>query len=257
MPNIALVLCYKGTAYHGWQSQKNACAVQDAVEKAILKCTGQSVRLFGCGRTDAGVHAGIYLANYFADEIIPCARLPFALNCALNQDIRILDAFICGDDFNARFSCLKKQYTYSIYDKKISSPFYSDFSMFYPRGADENAMEHAAKSFIGTHDFAAVRSLGTAVRSTVRTVYQCDVLREGGFVKIRITADGFLYNMARTIAGTLIAVSEGRLCADDIGKLLISGRREQAGDTCPAHGLCLTKLSYDDFELESCDIPWL
>lgn len=247
MPNIALILAYNGGAYHGWQSQINAVSVQDTVEKAIFKRTGQRVRLHGCGRTDAGVHAAAYVASYEDCGQVPADRLPFVINSALPPDIRVYNAFCASDDFHARFSCVKKQYTYTIFDGKIANPFYDPFSMFYPRGADHDAMARAAEYFVGEHDFNAFRSLGTEVKSTVRTVYRCLVERSGDFIKIKITADGFLYNMARTMAGSLIAVSEGRLKPEDIGELLVSGRRERAGDTCPARGLMLTSLTYPDF----------
>jgi len=243
--NIALRLKYTGTHYHGWQTQKNAVTVQETLESAIRATVGHPVRLTGCGRTDAGVHARDYVANFFTDSSIPLERLPLAINTKLPDDIVVLSAREVPRDFNAIGSCRKKEYTYLIYNSRLRDPFYKDRAYFYARPLDEEVMRAAARQFVGTHDFAAVRSVGTEVKSTVRTVYYYEVERRGELLELRVCANGFLYNMARAMAGSLIYASEGKFAPEDIPKILLSGNRTLAGPTVPPDGLYLTKLWYD------------
>ena len=204
MRNIVLFLTYLGTAYHGWQMQKNLPTVQETLEKAIAMVVGHSVHVTGCGRTDAGVHAKCYVANFYTESTIPVDRLPYALNTHLPQDIVVTKAFDTHERFNAIASCARKEYTYLIYNSRLKDPFYVDRAWFYPKHLDENVMRRAGQQFVGTHDFAAVRSVGTDVKSTVRTVYYYDVERKGDLIELRVCADGFLYNMARAMAGTVV-----------------------------------------------------
>ena len=171
MRNIALFLTYLGTDYHGWQVQKNLPTVAETMEKAAAMVVGHPVHMTGCGRTDAGVHARCYVANFRTSSTIPCDRLPYALNTHLPQDIVVTKAFEVHENFNAIGSCVRKEYTYLIYNSRIKDPFYVDRAWFYPKHLDEKVMQAAADQFVGTHDFAAVRSVGTDVKSTVRTVY--------------------------------------------------------------------------------------
>ena len=175
MRNIALFLTYLGTRYHGWQVQKNLPTVAETVEKAAAQVVGHSVHITGCGRTDAGVHARCYVANFRTTSTIPVERLPYALNTHLPCDIVVTKAFEVNENFNAIGSCVRKEYTYQIYNSRLKDPFYVDRAWFYPRHLDEGIMQSAASQFVGTHDFAAVRSVGTDVRSTVRTVYYYNV----------------------------------------------------------------------------------
>lgn len=246
MRNIALSLRYEGTRYHGWQVQKNAVTVAGTLEAACAAVVGHPVHLTGCGRTDAGVHAMAYIANFRTSSRIPAERLPYALNTHLPEDIAVLRATEVSEGFNAIGSCIKKEYTYQIYNDPMRDPFYVHRAYFYPKRLDEGLMQQAAAQFIGTHDFAAVRSVGTDVRSTVRTVYDCNVTREGKLLRLRISANGFLYNMVRAITGTVLYVAEGKLRPEDIGPILDSGNRTLAGPTAPPGGLYLTRLWYEE-----------
>jgi len=246
MRNIALFLTYVGTNYHGWQVQKRDISVGQTLEEAAAKIVGHRVKMTGCGRTDAGVHARYYVANFHTTSSIPVDRLPYALNTHLPEDIVVTGAMDVHENFNAIGSCVRKEYTYLIYNSRIRDPFYVDRAWFYPKHLDENIMQQAASQFVGTHDFAAVRSVGTDVKSTVRTVYYYDVIRDGDLIKLKVCANGFLYNMARAMAGTVVYAAEGKIDPSQIGALLESGNRTAAGPTVPPGGLYMTKLWYDD-----------
>ena len=245
MRNIALILMYEGTAYHGWQAQKNAVSVCETVQNAVSKVMGHRVKVTGCGRTDAGVHARNYVANFHTESRIPVDRIPYALNTHLPADIVVREAFVVPDAFNAIGSCVKKEYTYQVYNSRIRDPFYVNRACFYPTHLDEAVMQRAADQFIGTHDFAAVRSVGTNVKSTVRTVHHFEVERQGNLILMRICANGFLYNMARAMAGTVIYAAEGKFSPEDIGDILEKGDRTAAGPTLPPGGLYMTQLWYE------------
>ena len=249
MRNIALKLMYNGTAYHGWQVQKNAVSVAETLQRALVMVCGDAVRLTGCGRTDAGVHAEHYIANFHTNSRIPIDRLPFAVNTHTPEDIVVKEAYDMPDDFNAIGSCLKKEYTYRIYNSRIKNPFYVNRAYFYPKHLDEAVMDRAARAFEGTHDFCAVRSVGTETRTTVRTIYYCYVIRAGELLELKVCANGFLYNMVRAITGTVLYAAEGKLTAEDIPVILDSGNRTLAGPTVPPGGLYLTKLWYEDERL--------
>ena len=213
MRNIALRLMYNGTAYHGWQVQKTQATVAETLEKGLAAVCGHPVKVTGCGRTDAGVHAEWYIANFRTASTIPCDRLPLAVNSRLPEDIVVCQAFEAADAFNAIGSCLKKEYTYRIFNSRIRNPFYVHRAYFYPKRLDEAVMDRAARAFEGTHDFRAVRSVGTETRTTV------------------------LY------------AAEGKLTPEDIPVILASGNRTLAGPTVPPGGLYLTKLWYEDERL--------
>lgn len=246
MRNIALFLTYEGTAYHGWQVQKRDVTIGQTMEEAAAMIVGHPVKMTGCGRTDAGVHARRYVANFRTTSTIPVDRLPYAMNTHLPEDIVVTGAMEVHDDFNAIGSCVRKEYTYLIYNSRIRDPFYVNRAWFYPKHLDETIMQQAASQFVGTHDFAAVRSVGTDVKSTVRTVYYYNVERKGDLIELKVCANGFLYNMARAMAGTVVYAAEGKIKPDEIGMLLESGNRTAAGPTVPPGGLYMTQLWYDD-----------
>ena len=246
MRNIALKLMYNGTAYHGWQVQKNAVTVCETLEKAIAKITGEKVHLTGCGRTDAGVHAEHYIANFKTNSRIPVERFPYAINTHTPEDIAVKEAYEVAEDFNAIGSCIKKEYTYRIYNSRFKNPFYVNRAYFYPKHLDEEFLNRAANYFVGTHDFRAVRSVGTETKSTVRTIYWCNVERSGDLLELKVCANGFLYNMARAMAGTVVYAAEGKIKPAEIGAILDSGNRTAAGPTVPPGGLYMTHLWYDD-----------
>lgn len=249
MRNIALKLMYNGTAYHGWQVQKTEVTVAETLERAIGKVCGERVHLTGCGRTDAGVHAEGYVANFHTNSRIPIERLPFAINTHTPEDIAVTAAFEVEEEFNAIGSCLRKEYTYRIFNSRVKNPFYVNRAYFYPKRLDEDVMDRAARAFEGTHDFAAVRSVGTNVRSTVRTIDYCRVCRSGELLELKVCANGFLYNMVRAITGTVLYAAEGKLTAEEIPQILDSRDRTLAGPTVPPGGLYLTKLWYGDERL--------
>ena len=245
MRNIALRLSYDGSAYHGWQVQKNEISVAETLETALTKICGHPVKTVGCGRTDAGVHALRYCANFRTDCRIPIDRFPLAVNSRLPGDISVSDAVEAPEDFNAIGSCLKKEYIYRILNSAVPDPFLQKRACFYPQRLDLSLMQQAARAFEGTHDFRAVRSLGTETKTTVRTVYWCRAEKEGNLITVSICADGFLYNMCRAMVGTMVYASYGKLLPEEIPHLLQIGDRRLTGPTMPPQGLYLNRIWYD------------
>lgn len=243
--NIALRLRYDGSRYHGWQVQKNDISVAQTLEEALTQVCGHRVKTVGCGRTDAGVHALSYCANFRTDCPIPAERLPLAVNSRLPGDIAVERALDAPEDFNAIGSCIKKEYIYKILNSNIRDPFLDKRVCFYPQGLDMALMSAAARAFEGTHDFKAVRSLGTETRSTVRTVHWCRAEKQGDIITVAICANGFLYNMCRAMVGTMVYASYGKLSPGDIPTLLEKGDRRLTGPTMPPQGLYLNRLWYD------------
>lgn len=245
MKNIALRLRYDGSRYHGWQVQKNAITVAQTMEEALAKVCGERVKLTGCGRTDAGVHALRYCANFHSDCTVPVDRMPLAVNSRLPDDIAVVDAVEVPDDFNAIGSCVKKEYVYKILNSRIPDPFLADRVCFYPQRLDISLMQAAARAFEGTHDFKAVRSEGTQTKTTVRTVYWCRTEKDGDLITISICANGFLYNMCRAMVGTMVYASYGKLIPEEIPALLEKRDRRLTGPTMPPQGLYLNRVWYD------------
>ena len=245
MKNIALRLRYDGSRYHGWQVQKNAVTVAQTMEDALAKVCGERVKLTGCGRTDAGVHALRYCANFHSGCTVPVDRLPLAVNSRLPDDIAVVDAVEVPDDFNAIGSCVKKEYVYKILNSRIPDPFLADRVCFYPQRLDISLMQAAARAFEGTHDFTAVRSEGTQTKTTVRTVYWCRAEKDGDLITVSICANGFLYNMCRAMVGTMVYASYGKLIPEEIPALLEKRDRRLTGPTMPPQGLYLNRVWYD------------
>ena len=245
MRNIALRLSYDGTNYHGWQTQKEDVTVQETLERAVEKIVKHPVHVTGCGRTDAGVHALRYCANFRTEGTIPIARVPLALNSRLPGDIAVSDAVEVPADFNAIGSCIQKEYIYRIHNSRIRDPFLDRGACFYPQELDIARMDAAAAAFQGTHDFAAVRSVGTETKTTVRTVHWCRAEKAGDIITVSVCADGFLYNMVRAIVGTLVYASYGKLEPADIPALLERGDRRLTGPTMPPQGLYMNRVWYD------------
>ncbi len=255
MRNIAVVLSYNGEKYHGWQIQKNAVTVQETLLNAASSLFSCDVKVIGCGRTDTGVHAKKYVASIRAETEMPDERILTGLNALLPSDIAVHAVKSVALDFHPVISSVKKEYTYYIHTGSVRNPFYVGRAFFHPWQLDTDAIASAASHFVGTHDFASMRTLGTDVKSTVRTVYECEVKKEGNIISIRISADGFLYNMARTIVGTLLLVGRGKINSDDIPLILKSGDRSRAGATAPACGLYMTDVFYPaHFEIPECYI---
>lgn len=242
--NVKILLEYDGSNYHGWQRQKNALTIQEVVEEAVYKVTGEKVKVIGAGRTDAGVHARGQVANFHTNCRIPVERLPYAINSHLPEDIVVKGAEEVPDDFHARYSAKAKVYTYTIYNAPFPSPLMRKYSYFYPHILDVEAMQEAAKAFVGIHDFTAFRASGSPVKSSIRNVMRLEVKKNKDVITIEVEADGFLYNMVRIIAGTLLEVGSGKRTPEEIPSVISSRDRERAGITLPAHGLCLEKVVY-------------
>ena len=245
MRNIALRLKYDGSAYHGWQVQKTDISVAETLENALSKVCGHPVKTVGCGRTDAGVHALRYCANFRTDCAIPTDRVPLAVNARLPGDIAVVDAVDAPDEFNAIGSCIKKEYVYKILNSSIRDPFLDKRVCFYPPRLDFDRMAEAGRAFEGTHDFRAVRSVGTETKTTVRTVHWCRAEREGDLISVYVCANGFLYNMVRAIVGTMVYAAYGKLEPDEIPRLLELGDRRLTGPTMPPQGLYMNRIWYE------------
>lgn len=244
MKNIAMRLTYDGKNYHGWQYQKNGITVQQAVEEALSKITGEEIKVTGCSRTDAGVHALDYVMNFKTETNIPTEKIPYALNYHLNGDITALSAWEEDENFNARFSSKGKRYIYKIWNGKMRNPFYRGYSWYLPYELDRENMKKAAEYFIGKHDFSAFMAAGGSQKTTVRTIKECSVAENSELITVTVAADAFLYNMVRIITGTLAEVGMGKIEPDDIPKIIESGDRRESGLTAPPEGLFLQEVFY-------------
>ena len=245
---ILLEISYNGSAYHGWQSQgkSGVMTVQGVLSDVFEKLFAGECSVTGVSRTDAGVHALRYFCTLEAKNAnIPCASLPYAANSLLPDDISVISASECPDDFHARYSCVAKEYIYLVYDTPQRDPFLSRraWHRFYRLNVEE--MDRAAKQFVGTHDFTSFCCAQSDQEDKTRTVYSCGVSRKSnGIVEISIKGNGFLYNMVRIIAGTLVGVSEGKFKPGEIPAILESRNRACAGMTAPAFGLYLKDVFY-------------
>ena len=242
---ILLTVSYDGTAYVGWQYQDNGPSIQDEIEKALQKALGTFVRVTGASRTDAGVHALGQRAHFDTCSSIPPEKYPFVLNRYLPEDIRVTEARQVPEDFHARFQAVGKMYTYRIHNAPHASAILRNCTAHVPVQLDEEAMRRCAQPLIGTHDFIAFCAAGGQAKTSVRTIDFFDVQRQDTEVTLRVHGNGFLYNMVRIIAGTLIDVGHGRLPEDCIARALESKNRLDLGVTAPACGLELTRVEYD------------
>ena len=242
---ILLTVSYDGTAYVGWQYQDNGPSIQDEIEKALQKALGTFVRVTGASRTDAGVHALGQRAHFDTCSSIPPEKYPFVLNRYLPEDIRVTEARQVPEDFHARFQAVGKMYTYRIHNAPHASAILRNCTAHVPVWLDEEAMRRCAQPLIGTHDFIAFCAAGGQAKTSVRTIDFFDVQRQDTEVTLRVHGNGFLYNMVRIIAGTLIDVGHGRLPEDCIARALESKNRLDLGVTAPACGLELTRVEYD------------
>lgn len=240
-----LTIAYDGAPYHGWQVQKNAPSVQKTLQEAICAITGEERTVTGCSRTDAGVHALEYVCH--TEKIdIPNERLPQALNAHLPPSISVKRARTADENFHARYSCIGKEYLYKIYNSRIRDPFSVGRALFYPEPIDVEALSFVSEELCGTHDFRAFMAQGSKIVDTVRTVRHCTLSRNGDFVYLTVSADGFLYNMVRIMVGTVLDAARGKYLRGDIQKIIASGDRKNAGFTAPAHGLYLNRVFYPE-----------
>ena len=209
--NIALKLMYVGTAYHGWQVQKNAVSVAETLEKALSTVVCHPVKCTGAGRPDDGVHAEVYIDTFHTRSSIPTDRIPLAVNTRLPDDIVVVKATEVPEHFNAIGSCLRKEYTYRIYNSRLGNAFYVNRAWFYPKHLDESIMQRA-----------------------------------GDLIECRVCANGFLYNLVRAMVGTCVYAAEGKFAPEDVSAILESRNRTAAGPTVPPGGLYMTQLWYDE-----------
>ena len=241
---IKLVIEYDGTGYFGWQRQARGPSVQQTIEDALRGLTGEKNILHAAGRTDAGVHAMGQAAHFDTESRIPPEKFSFALNGILPADIRIKDSSLADESFHARFDAKQKHYRYVMHNAPQASAILRNQSMHVPYQMDLEKMRRAAAYLIGTHDFAAFAGSPCNVKTTVRTVYSIDITQSGSLVVIDVIGNGFLYNMVRIIAGTLLYAGIGKLLPEDIPAILESKDRHRAGSTAKPQGLFLVEVRY-------------
>lgn len=247
MRRLLLTLRFDGSRYHGWQVQPNGVTVQQALQDAVEAVTGVRAGVTGCSRTDAGVHAEMFCCTFDTDCAVPAARVPAALNASLPRDIAVYDCREVAADFHPRYAAMGKRYVYRIWNAPQRNPFLEGRALHWRDRLDEPALTRQAADFLGRHDFTAFCAAGSAVEDRVRTVRAARVDRQGEQVVFTVEADGFLYNMVRIMAGTLLDIAAGRLPPGCIPALLAGRDRTAAGRTAPAHGLYLQRVWYPPF----------
>lgn len=244
MRNIKLLIEYDGTNYFGWQIQKVGSTVQGTIEKAIMKATGEVVELIGSSRTDSGVHARGYVANFKTNSTIPGNKFRDAINTRLPDDIVVLLSEEVSNEFHSRYDSKGKTYTYSILNSEIPIAIGKNY-VYHVRGKfDIEKMQETCQFFIGTHDFKSFKSDGSSVKTTVRTISDLHIEVGNNNIKFFITGDGFLYNMVRIIVGTLLQVGRGTKTPMDIKRIIDFPDRRGAGMCVPALGLVLEEVFY-------------
>lgn len=248
MRRIKLVVAYDGTHYHGWQLQPREITIEGVLNQAISALTGEEIQVIGASRTDAGVHALGNVAVFDTDSRIPGDKYAYALNQRLPADIVIQNSVEVSENFHPRHQNCRKTYEYTILNRKFPLPEYRNTAYFYYGSLDVAKMQQAAQVFVGEHDFAAFCSAGAQVQTTVRTIYSLDVASDGELIRICVQGNGFLYNMVRIIAGTLLEVGKGRMNVSQVSDIIASCDRGQAGPTAPALGLKLIEIRYDNLD---------
>ena len=247
MPTLKLTIEYDGTNYVGWQRQATGLSIQGLLEDALAPIEGTPVTVHGAGRTDAGVHATGQVASARLTRQLSESTLARAVNAVLPQDVRVVAVEAAADTFHAQFSARAKTYEYRIVNAPCVSAFLHRYVWHVPQPLNLTAMRSAAAALIGRHDFAAFQGAGSNVATTVRTILTLELEDGGGFAQpivLRITGDGFLRHMVRTIAGTLVEVGVGRWQASRLQAILEARDRACAGPTAPPHGLFLTHVAY-------------
>ncbi|MBO5369275.1 MAG: tRNA pseudouridine(38-40) synthase TruA [Clostridia bacterium] len=244
MQNIKLILQYDGTNYHGFQIQPSVTTIQGTLEDAVFKITGENIRVNGCSRTDAGVHAVCYCAGFCTNSPIPADRMSLVLNNNLPDDIIVLSSEAVDEDFHPRFSCVAKKYRYRINTASLPTVFSRNYEWQIKKTLDIGRMRDAAEYIVGTHDFRSFMTSGPDMETTVRTVYSLDVEQNGDYADIFIKADGYLYNMVRIITGTLVLAGEGRISPGYVAEIIEKEDRSFAGPTAPPQGLSLYEVYY-------------
>ena len=245
MKRIGIIVAYDGTNYSGWQIQPNAVTIQGVLNETLSRLLGEKIEVMGASRTDAGVHALGNVAVFDTNTRIPGEKISYALNQFLPEDIRIQLSEEVEADFHPRYTDSEKTYQYRILNRRFPVPTERLYSYFYHYKLDVNKMREAVSYVIGEHDFASFCGAGAQVKSTIRTITAMDVFRDGDIITIQVSGTGFLYNMVRILAGTLIEIGNGQYPPERMGEILKACDREAAGPTAPAHGLTLMGIRYE------------
>lgn len=245
MKRVKLVVAYDGTNYCGWQAQPNGITVEGVLNQALSELLKEEIHVIGASRTDSGVHSLGNVAVFDTDSRIPAEKISYALNQRLPADVVVQDSTEVAGDWHPRHCNSRKTYEYRILNRTFPLPTRRIDTYFVHYLLDMKQMRDAAKLLEGTHDFKSFCSVNTSVEDTVRTIYSCEVFQEGEIITIRVTGSGFLYNMVRIIAGTLIQAGLGRMDPKQITDILAAENREAAGPTAPAHGLTMIGIEYE------------
>lgn len=248
MRRIRLIIEYDGSNYAGWQVQENGLAIQQVVEGALFKLTGETVFVTGSGRTDARVHARAQVAHFDTASRIPADKFAFALNTMLPADIRVKHSDEVDDSFHARFSAKRKHYRYTVLLGPHAGAFTRNTALHVHKPLDFMIMDEAAKLLLGQHDFKAFMAANTNIKNTHREIYLSGWSADGPLLYYDIEGSGFLYNMVRIIVGTMLEIGSGQLPVNCISAALKSGSRSDLGATAPAKGLTLMRVVYDNFD---------
>lgn len=245
MKRIKLTVAYDGTDYCGWQIQKNGITVEEVVNRALSRLTGEEITVVGASRTDAGVHARGNVAVFDTDTRIPAERIAYAVNALLPEDVVVVRSEEVPAGWHPRKCVSVKTYEYRILNKEFPDPVRRRDTYFVSFSLDIERMRRAAEYLKGEHDFKSFCSAQTAVETTVRTIYDLDIKKEGEIITIRVRGNGFLYNMVRIIAGTLAGVGRGYFEPEDMERVLEAKDRTKAGVTAPPQGLTLVGIEYE------------
>lgn len=244
MKRVMLIVAYDGTEYYGWQAQSSVITVEEVLNRELSALLNEQITVIGASRTDSGVHAMGNVAVFDTETRIPADRICYALNQRLPDDIVIQESREVPTDFHPRFTDTKKTYEYRVYNATHPMPLNRRYTHFVYTDLDVDRMQAAANYLIGEHDFVSFCSVNTQVKSTVRTIYSLDVIKNNQEIIIRIQGNGFLYNMVRIIAGTLIQVGNHYYEPEKVAWMLEQKDRTVAGPTAPAKGLTLVKIEY-------------
>ena len=245
MKRVKLVVAYDGTNYHGWQVQDNGITIEEVLNRTLSELVQEDIKVIGASRTDAGVHACGNVAVFDTESRIPGDKFSFALNQRLPEDIRIQESCEVDADFHPRYADTVKTYEYNILNRRFELPSKRLYAAFCYYPMDIERMNQAAAYLVGEHDFKSFCSAGAQVQTTVRTIYAVNVTKADDMVHIRITGNGFLYNMVRIIAGTLMQVGTGLMEPEQVKEILEARDRSKAGPTAVAKGLTLVEIRYE------------
>lgn len=246
MKRVRMIISYDGTNYCGWQTQINGITVEEIINRELTKLLGEEIAVIGASRTDSGVHAIGNVAVFDTETKIPPEKISFALNQRLPEDIRIQKSEEVSPEFHPRYCNSKKTYEYKILNRRFPNPMVRLYTHFVYMPLDVELMKEAAKYIVGEHDFASFCSAGSQVKTTVRTVYELDINKEEDIITIKISGNGFLYNMVRIIVGTLMKVGLKVYPPEYVKDIIEAKDRYRAGPKAPAKGLTLVGIEYEE-----------